>query len=190
MSELLSKKKEFTRKNVPSTFWRFDPVTNERIELGDVCGGLQEGKEPMKIPFQESDGGRSHAGYKGEAGDCAVRAVAIATQLPYQQIYDEINRLAQRERKGKRKDSISNARTGVHKVTMVRLMNDLGWTFTPTMSIGSGCKVHLRPDELPKGRLILSLSRHYAAFIDGVLYDMSDCSRGGTRCVYGYWSKK
>jgi hypothetical protein len=32
------------------------------------------------------------------------------------------------------------------------------------------------------------LSRHYAAVIDGVLHDVVDCSRGGTRCVYGYYS--
>jgi hypothetical protein len=23
--------------------------------------------------------------------------------------------------------------------------------------------------------------------IDGVLHDTHDCTRGGTRCVYGYW---
>jgi hypothetical protein len=26
------------------------------------------------------------------------------------------------------------------------------------------------------------------AVIDGVIYDTPDCSRGGTRCVYGYFS--
>jgi hypothetical protein len=33
------------------------------------------------------DGGRAAAGYKGEAGDCVCRAIAIATETPYQQIY-------------------------------------------------------------------------------------------------------
>jgi len=36
----------------------------------------------------------------------------------------------------------------------------LGWKWTPTMRIGQGCKVHLRADELPVGRLIVSVSRH------------------------------
>ena len=58
------------------------------------------------------------------------------------------------------------------------------------MQIGSGCTVHVREDELPDGRLILNLSRHFAAFIDGVLHDTHDSSRGGTRCVYGYWHKE
>ena len=55
------------------------------------------------------------------------------------------------------------------------------------MRIGSGCKVHLRADELPAGRLIVNLSRHSAAVIEGVLHDTYDSSRNGTRCVYGYW---
>ena len=55
------------------------------------------------------------------------------------------------------------------------------------MQIGAGCKVHLRADELPRGQLLVSLSRHSAAVIDGVLHDTHDCSRDGMRCVYGYW---
>jgi len=38
-------------------------------------------------------------------------------------------------------------------------------------------------------RLILSLSKHLAAMVDGVVHDTHDPSRGGTRCVYGYWSE-
>jgi hypothetical protein len=143
----------------------------------------------MEPRFQYNDGGRAQAGYKGSTGDCAVRSAAIATMVPYQTLYDKINELAKSERRGVRKTTISNARTGVHKQTMHKLMNSLGWKFIPTMSIGSGCKVHLRSDELPSGRLVLSLSKHYAAFIDGVLHDTHDCSRMGTRCVYGYWIK-
>ncbi len=55
------------------------------------------------------------------------------------------------------------------------------------MAIGSGCTVHLRIGELPAGRLVVSLSKHMTAVIDGVIHDTYDPSRGGTRCVYGYW---
>jgi hypothetical protein len=48
--------------------------------------------------------------------------------------------------------------------------------------------VHLHPDEPPKGRLIVAV-RHYTVVIDGVLHDTHDCTRGGKRCVYGYWRK-
>lgn len=49
--------------------------------------------------------------------------------------------------------------------------------------------VHLRDGELPMGRLIVSVSRHLVAVIDGVIYDTHNCSRNGTRCVYGFWKQ-
>ena len=56
------------------------------------------------------------------------------------------------------------------------------------LAAGSGCRVHLRPGELPKGRLVVSVTRqHYTAVIDGTGHDIVDPCRGGTRCVYGYW---
>lgn len=141
----------------------------------------------MSRRFEFDDGGRAAAGYKGKAGDCVVRAIAIATQRPYQEIYELVNRAATHERTGKRKRGRSNARTGVYKSSIKRVMNALGWAWTPTMEIGSGCTVHLRAEELPPGRLVVSVSKHLTAVIDGVIHDTHDCSRRGTRCVYGYW---
>jgi hypothetical protein len=137
--------------------------------------------------FQFDDGGRWAAGYRGKAGDCVVRAIAIATARPYQQVYDLVNSAAMHERTGKRKRGKSNARTGVYKTSIKRVMQSLGWVWTPTMQIGSGCTVHLRGAELPAGRLVVSVSKHLTAVIDGVIHDTHDCSRRGTRCVYGYW---
>lgn len=140
----------------------------------------------MKFVFD--DGGREKAGYQGKTGDCVTRAVAIATGKPYQEVYDAINDASQYERSSSRRRGKSNARTGVHKVTSKKFIASLGWTWTPTMQIGSGCKVHLKEGELPMGRLIVSVSRHLVAVIDGVIHDTFDPSRNGTRCVYGYWS--
>lgn len=142
--------------------------------------------------FVENDGGRAAAGFKGHTGDCVCRAIAIATELPYAEVYALINGEAQHERPGarrRRRAKRSSARTGVYKRTVHRMMTQLGWVWTPTMSIGSGCKVHLRADELPPGRLVVSVSHHEVAVIDGVVHDTYDSTRGGTRCVYGYWSK-
>lgn len=68
-------------------------------------------------------------------------------------------------------------------------MESLGWKWHPTMFIGQGCKVHLRDGELPTGKLIVSVSRHICAVIDGVIHDTENPSRNGNRCVYGYWLK-
>lgn len=140
------------------------------------------------------------AGYQGKTGDCACRALAIAAEIPYQQAYDLINQFAVRERRGTRKRGMSNARTGVHSATMRRVMDSIGWTWTATMGIGTGCKVHLRENELPAGRLVVLVSRHFTTVIDGVIHDLYDPQRlafeatdsdkadmNGSRCVYGYW---
>lgn len=139
------------------------------------------------MKFVVSDGGRAASGFKGDTGDCGVRAISIATGLPYGDVYKAINSMAKLERTGRRKRGISSARTGVYRTTMHRYMDSIGWRWKPTMHIGSGCTVHVRDGELPMGRLILNLSRHYCAVINGVIHDTSDPSRDGTRCVYGYW---
>ena len=46
------------------------------------------------MDWHYSDGGRATAGYKGDAGDCVTRAIAIATEIPYQEVYDGLNALA------------------------------------------------------------------------------------------------
>jgi len=133
------------------------------------------------------DGGRAAAGYRGRAGDCVTRAIAIGTSQPYQAVYDALNEAARQERPSKRRRRRSSSREGIYRVTYERYLRGLGWRWTPTMRIGQGCTVHLKADELPAGRLIVSCSRHLVAVIDGIIHDIADPSRGGTRCVYGYW---
>lgn len=141
----------------------------------------------MKFIF--NDGGRELAGYKGQTKDCVTRSISIATGKPYQEAYDALNELAKNERLSKRKKTKSHAAKGVYRSTYERYLNSLGWTWVPTMKIGSGCKVHLCAGELPSGRLIVRVSKHITAVIDGTIHDLYDCSREGTRCVYGYWRK-
>ena len=109
--------------------------------------------------------------------------------MDYKEVYDKINEYAKRERIGKRKKGISDARDGVYKDTIWRMLTDMGWKWVPTMFIGKGCQVHLNEKELPNGTLIVNVSKHTTCVKDGVLYDTYDCSREGTRCVYGYYIK-
>jgi hypothetical protein len=139
-----------------------------------------------RIPYIYDDGGRAAAGFKGQTGDCVTRAIAIAARLPYHEVYADLNSIAidiGSPLKG------STARTGVPRKVYDEYLRDLGWHWTPTMQVGTGCQVHLRPDELPSGRIIARLSKHLCAVVNGVIHDTHDCSRNGTRCVYGYWSR-
>lgn len=144
-------------------------------------------KAQAVINFQYNDGGRAEATYRGRARDCVARAIAIASDKPYQEVYDAINEVAKSERRGMNKRKISSSRGGVFRHTYEAYLLSLGFVWFPTMTVGSGCTVHLRADELPEGRLVVSLSRHLSAVIDRVVHDVYDPSRDGTRCVYGYY---
>lgn len=176
------------------------------------------------MKFEYNDGGRKAAGYKGSVGDCAVRAIAIAIEQPYQFVYDELS-MANLFHSANSRDRVAKKlqrrgytpRNGMFKKVVRAYMDSLGWAWVPTMRIGSGCTVHLREDELPSGRLVVSVSHHYTAVIDGVIHDTYDpSSRGSTiyspnwpnipkgarqldngdwiyapdRCVYGYWTQE
>jgi len=140
------------------------------------------------MQFLFNDGGRLTAGFKGVTGDCVTRAVAIASGKPYQEVYNAINDMSQVERVGKRCRGKSNSRTGVYRKTYEKYIESIGGVWTPTMQIGQGCKVHLRSGELPMGRLVVKVSKHLVAVIDGVINDTHDPSRLGDRCVYGYYT--
>lgn len=142
------------------------------------------------MTWTRNDGGRETAGYKSGAGDCVCRAVAIASSRPYQEVYDRMARETKLQRASKRQKK--RGRTARNGISVKRkwfkdYMTELGFKWVPTMKIGTGCVVHLKEDELPMGRLVVSLSKHYTAVIDGHVHDTYDPSRDGTRCVYGYW---
>lgn len=145
------------------------------------------------IQYQYNDGGRKAAGFKGDAGDCVTRSICIAAGLPYKQVYDDLANGNATQRKSKR--TKKQGRTASHGINTGRrwfkaYMERLGFTWVPTMHIGQGCKVHLKAGELPMGRLVVNVSNHMVAVIDGVINDTFDCSRSGKRCVYGYYIKK
>ena len=139
------------------------------------------------MQFKFNDGGRSDAGYKGKTGDCVVRAIAITTGKKYQEVYDELFEM-NKSQKGKLRGA-SPRNGGTKNRTVRKYMQKLGYKFFPTMGIGTGCKVHLKENELPNGSIAVKVSKHLVAVVDGVINDTYDCSRNETRCVYGYYQK-
>jgi hypothetical protein len=167
----------------------------------------------MTTGFSYNDGGRELAGYKGNVGDCVCRAICIVTGKPYQEVYDFLAASNAAQRRGKyeakSKAGVKTAAKGINtkRKWFADYMAALGLVWTPTMLVGQGCKVHLTADELPKGRLIVNVSRHFTAVIDGVINDTHNPQRGKPatpitvngsvmmtvpatpeRCVYGYYT--
>lgn len=165
-------------------------------------------KTADRMPVVITDGGRAAAGFRGTAGDCVARAIAIASGRPYQEVYDALaaGMGSHRARRGRKQ--VRSARNGVNVRApwFKRQMAAWGFTWTATVKIGTGCKVHLAKGELPMGRLVVRVTKHVTAVIDGVVHDTYDPqafttwfkepvfdSRDGVvdrvsgRCVYGYW---
>jgi hypothetical protein len=130
------------------------------------------------------DGGRHAAGYTGVAGDCATRAIAIATGRPYRVVYDE---LALRQRRHVDAHGLPvrlrSPRLGVHHEVWAPYLNELGWTTVPARVTPP----RLRSDDLPSGRLVVELTGHLTAVIDGIVHDSFD-PRTGTARVVSIWS--
>jgi hypothetical protein len=148
------------------------------------------------LGFRLNDGGRAAAGFKGGAGDCVVRAIAIAAQLPYMQVYEDL-RAANEAYADQRNDKLArrlnakgaSPRNGNHRNVFHNYILGHGFEWVPTMKIGAGCQVHLRANELPNGILIVKVSKHLTTVINGIIEDTHNPSRAGARCVYGYYIK-
>lgn len=153
------------------------------------------------LDYEFDDGGRAAAGYKGTAGDCVARSVAIASGLPYAEVYRALadgTGTQRRSKWGKRKGRTAREGILTRRKWFRDYMVSIGFRWVPTMRIGQGCKMHLLAGELPMGRLVVALSKHSTAVIDGVIHDIFDPTRAtiiiqgdnermSHRCVYGYW---
>jgi len=130
-------------------------------------------------------------------GDCVPRAITIATELPYQIVFDELQRrqtewrIKSNSKKAYNKKPHRNkCYMGTYKEAYKPDLEELGWTWVPKMFIGQGFKTYLRKEDLPPGRLIVKVRRHLTSVIDGVLNDTWDCSEEGNKGVYGYYYKE
>lgn len=131
----------------------------------------------MLIGYVHDDGGRSDARYKGDTGDCAVRAISILTGIPYADVYGRMaacmkragfaasgNAYRQRPRRGL-KPAISaralqdlvKASYGLHRVKFDR---------GPRPTYSEAWTLH--------GNCLVCTAKHIAAIVDGNLRDTFD----------------
>lgn len=154
-----------------------------------------DGKTHMQCVYH--DGGRLAAGFKGHTDDCVTRAIAIALELDYREVYDALNLMAKKTRHIHK----SSSRTGVNRRIYQKFLAARGWQWKPCVTIGSGCTVSLCEEDLPLGRVICRVSKHMTCIVDHVVYDTHDPQRDcivtdgagaqriSRRCVYGYFTK-
>jgi hypothetical protein len=130
------------------------------------------------MTYIKNDGGRSQAGYKGSAGDCGARAMAIALGLDYQTAY---NQLAQAN---KDRGFAKSARNGIYKDVYSDVLAKHGWHWVSAPKfVGRKAKCA----DMPLGIVIAQQAGHYVAVTNGIPNDIWDCSQ---KMVYGFWVKQ
>src|SRR5262249_29769486 len=157
---------------------------NQRLNPKDVPVGQERWRPPSS--------GIARAAAGDGASDCVARAIAIAAQKPYCEVHDALTVATVRHvaaadnawaRWARRKGGVHafHADQGVSDEVYGPYLERLGWKFTSTKELPRGRGVHLRADELPRGRLLVLLPGHLTAVVDGVIHDTRDCSDEG-RC--------
>jgi len=130
--------------------------------------------------YVTNDGGRSAAGFKGNARDCVLRSICIALKLDYKTTY---KRLTDRWDK--------TPRNGCNRTVYWPFLERKGWAFHATIN----CHTDNMEDHIPRGRVILSMPRHYVACINHVIHDAWDSrtkAGNGRKAlkILGYWIKR
>lgn len=129
---------------------------------------------------------RATAGYEGP-GDCAIRAIAIAEDRPYNSVWLDLLDCVQhyKETRWRGGDRVlSDPVEGIDSEILSEYLAYRGWRYVPCQ------RPYPSIIELPKVRRwrILSLRAHVLAIWDRSVYDTSHPS-SHARSVFGYWEK-
>jgi len=121
------------------------------------------------LEFSQNDGGRLEAGFKGRTGDCATRAIAIATHQPYRKIYNALANTQAMMTGGLER----SVRDGVGIPILHHYMTSVvGWDLYRTDG------EYLTSASIPMARVVVCvLPRHFVTVIDGRVCDSWDCRR-------------
>lgn len=114
---------------------------------------------------------------KDQYGDCAVRAICKAENLPWLDAYDIMYKYSREVQ------SPMNCKTGFEHI-----VKKLGYTYkgisnkkgSKRPTVDSFAKEHI------SGTYIAVVANHYVTIVDGKYYDTWD---SGSRCMYGYWTR-
>lgn len=119
------------------------------------------------MQYIKHDGGRSQHYGKKKTGDCVVRAIALATDGDYKQVFTDLCAISQPL------GLFANDNLVWHQY-----LKNLGWQEIKLKRPWS------KVQDLDIHTGIVVIQRHIAAIVQGDLYDTGDCR---TSTVYSYW---
>ena len=122
------------------------------------------------MKYKYNEGGRGEH-YKGLVGDCVTRAITIATELPYDVVYNALFDIAKNykgnSKLAKRIRQRPSPRNGCY--------NEVSGEFLKALNIKEvRSKLKINNPMFYEGRYIVYVRRHYIAIIDGVVHDTWD----------------
>lgn len=171
----------------------YDPDFPDNYEIVNITKESEPGNDCIALPFEYNDGGRLEAGFTGSnIRDCVARSISIVSGVPYMDVYSALaDGNASQKATSRTPKRTKTAAKGIFtkRKWFQDYMRSLGFVWVSTQSFNSKKRTYLRKGALPPGRLVVAVSKHYTAVIDGVINDTHDCGRNGQRCVYGYWTK-
>lgn len=131
------------------------------------------------LKFVETDGGRAAAGFEGDAGDCVVRAIAIAAERPYREVYNRLRYQTGRVRHSKRRPSPENGIVTAYPWFKV-YMAELGFRFISSAVLPNN------------GRIVVETADHAFAIIahDGEFEVHDTHMKRVLAPRRGYWIKR
>lgn len=131
----------------------------------------------MNMKWKQNDGGRVQAGFEPTNGACVYRAIAIATGIPYKQVYEQLSLL----NKISNPNSVGN---GVSFDVLDKYMFSIGWKWKELRK-----PIEPFSELMPKKTVVALATDHLVACIDGIFHDTYDFTEGKNRRIEGYYEK-
>ena len=127
------------------------------------------------IGYIYDDGGRADAGFKGMAGDCVTRALAILVEHPYGKTYDALAEANANSTVGSRRKVARRgertARRGIYRNDYTPVFERYGLT---KVKLPSGIRPTWSEAYEEYGDCIVTTAKHMAAIVNGSLHDVWD----------------
>lgn len=140
-----------------------------------------------------TDGGRQHNNsYSGTAGDCVPRAIAIATGMPYSQVYSRLQNLTNIHNNTSNNNLSRCCEYGTDAKIYHPYLESMGWRYNP------GSRLSFGSSQLQQGTVMVLIrfhrsgENHLFTMTNGVAYDtFSPYQRGQQEGynIYGYYKK-
>jgi len=153
----------------------------------------------MRLKYCEDDGGRAAADYKGIAKDCVVRAISIATQQPYTQVYQDFMSLMRAapyymwHKKTKSDQLILNPspRNGISHELMSKYLESRGFTYVALLPAMPLSLESINILNLPSSAVLFEINdNHLTVIRNHTLYDHANIQVLPNQKIAAYWDKK